>query len=62
MPGCHSVSTEVDHIVPKAEGGGDDDDNLRDLCKPCHNVKTVRGGRRWGGSVVRGQAVGGGRG
>lgn len=29
-----------DHIVPKAEGGTDDDANLQTLCRPCHQLKT----------------------
>lgn len=30
----------VDHITAKAEGGTDDHDNLRAICKPCHDSKT----------------------
>lgn len=30
----------VDHIVPKAEGGTDDDSNLQTVCDPCHREKT----------------------
>ena len=29
-----------DHIVPKAEGGTDDESNLQTLCRPCHTAKT----------------------
>lgn len=32
----------VDHIIPKAEGGTDADDNLQTLCRVCHNAKTGR--------------------
>jgi 5-methylcytosine-specific restriction protein A len=32
----------VDHIVPKAEGGTDDDDNLQSICVPCHTAKTAQ--------------------
>jgi len=45
----------VDHIVPKAEGGTDADENLQAICKPCHKLKTeneskrARAGRRAGG-------------
>lgn len=31
----------VDHIVPKARGGTDDDYNLQSLCWPCHRSKTA---------------------
>lgn len=30
----------VDHIIPKAEGGSDSLENLRAICKPCHDLKT----------------------
>jgi 5-methylcytosine-specific restriction protein A len=38
-------SAHVDHIVPKAEGGTDDQDNLETLCRGCHSRKTVRENR-----------------
>lgn len=31
----------VDHIVPKAKGGTDDDCNLQTLCLTCHDAKTA---------------------
>ena len=34
---------DVDHIIPKADGGTDDPANLRTLCRPCH-VKRGRHG------------------
>ncbi|MFV8907065.1 HNH endonuclease signature motif containing protein [Serratia fonticola] len=34
-------ATTVDHIVPKAHGGTDDDLNLESLCWPCHRSKTA---------------------
>ncbi len=48
--GCGRASTEADHVVPKTDGGGDEDSNLQGLCKPCHSAKTAREGRRWGGA------------
>jgi len=36
------VSTEVDHIKRKADGGDDDVKNLQGLCKECHKIKTLR--------------------
>lgn len=32
---------QVDHIVPKFEGGTDEDDNLQTVCVPCHKEKTA---------------------
>lgn len=34
-------ATDVDHIVPKSQGGTDTPDNLQSLCKPCHRRKTA---------------------
>jgi len=31
---------DVDHIIPKAEGGTDDESNLQSLCRACHTEKT----------------------
>ena len=36
MPG----RLEVDHIVPRENGGSHDDDNLQTLCRGCHIEKT----------------------
>lgn len=33
-------ATEVDHIVPKAQDGTDDWENLQSACTPCHKAKT----------------------
>lgn len=40
----------VDHVVPKAEGGTDDDSNLQCICKDCHKVKTQQESIRAGGN------------
>ena len=34
----------VDHIVPKCDGGTDDESNLQSLCTSCHRQKTAREG------------------
>ena len=37
IPGvCTIDATEVDHIVPRSLAGGDELDNLRSVCHPCH--------------------------
>jgi 5-methylcytosine-specific restriction protein A len=33
---------EVDHIVPLAAGGSNEESNLRALCRRCHGLKTFR--------------------
>lgn len=38
---CGNPASEVDHRVPKEQGGDDTRDNLQALCKPCHSTKTV---------------------
>lgn len=37
---------QVDHIVPKFEGGTDDDANLQAICLTCHQVKTAEEAKR----------------
>lgn len=46
VPSRVSMATQVDHIVPKAHGGTDDDDNLQAICTACHAAKTAREGVR----------------
>src|SRR5690606_8465959 len=38
--GRKTKATEVDHIVPLSQGGTDDDDNPRAICRDCHKAKT----------------------
>ena len=40
--GLRVKAVDVDHIIPLAEGGDDDFDNLQALCKSCHSRKTAR--------------------
>ncbi len=50
------LATEVDHRIPKAEGGTDDDDNLQAINAECHKLKTARdSGRRMRTRVVIGK-------
>jgi 5-methylcytosine-specific restriction protein A len=44
--------TEVDHIVPKSQGGGDDDENLQVICKARHRTKTQAETRGAGGGEI----------
>jgi 5-methylcytosine-specific restriction protein A len=47
MYGCARVATDVDHVIPLAEGGERYDwDNLASLCKQHHDEKTTRDARR----------------
>jgi len=42
-------ANEVDHIVPRADGGDDAPENLQGLCKSCHSRKTMGEVRAGGG-------------
>ena len=44
------TATVVDHIVPLAEGGPDDESNWQSLCKTCHDSWKQRQDRRRYGS------------
>ena len=35
-------ATDVDHIVARAKGGGEEDENLQSLCATHHSIKTNR--------------------
>jgi 5-methylcytosine-specific restriction protein A len=39
--GITRAAAVVDHIVPLAKGGSDEDANTRNLCKQCHNDVTA---------------------
>ncbi len=39
---CGNEGDSVDHIIPRSQGGTDDDWNLQLLCRPCNSSK---GGR-----------------
>jgi 5-methylcytosine-specific restriction protein A len=39
--GLVTVANAVDHVVPKAQGGSDDESNLQAICNDCHQTKTV---------------------
>ena len=43
VEGCTQAAVDVDHIIPKRDGGLDDLDNLQGLCKSHHSQKTASG-------------------
>jgi len=45
-PPRYTPSTIADHVVPKAEGGGDERENYQGLCAECSRIKTAREARR----------------
>ena len=47
--GRTTQARDVDHIVPKALGGTDDESNLQSICRACHKAKTQAEKRRGGG-------------
>lgn len=46
--GSVTRATEVDHIVPLADGGADDVTNYQSMCVECHKRKTGREARSRG--------------
>lgn len=50
-PGQIIEATEVDHILPRAQGGTDAWGNLQSLCGPCHSYKTATHDGGWGREV-----------
>ena len=52
---CNGLTraTDVDHILPKAQGGTDSPDNLRAICPACHKEKTRLEALRGRGEVEK---------
>lgn len=42
--GCGRPASHADHIIERERGGADTLDNLRGLCRSCHNRRSARGG------------------
>ena len=40
--GRTTAANVVDHVIPKAQGGADDESNFQSLCKPHHDAKTMK--------------------
>jgi 5-methylcytosine-specific restriction protein A len=51
ISGRVTAAQAVDHIKPKAMGGGDDPENLQSICNACHSAKTQRDRRGEGQSL-----------
>ena len=47
------VARIADHIIPKADGGTDDDENYQPLCQSCSDEKTARESARAQGRTYR---------
>lgn len=48
------TSGHVDHIIPREQGGGDEESNLQTLCAPCHSRKTATEDHGFGNQSARG--------
>jgi len=40
--GVLTAAKQVDHIIAKANGGGDNEVNLQSICITCHRLKTLK--------------------
>lgn len=45
---CILPTTDVDHIVPREQGGEDSEENLHGMCHGCHSRKTAQEDGGWG--------------
>ncbi|AZF90343.1 MAG: HNH endonuclease [Phage 5P_3] len=45
---CGEKATDVDHIIPRSQGGTDEWCNLQALCHSCHSRKTDKYDGGWG--------------
>lgn len=44
--GATTAAYAVDHVIPKAEGGTDDETNLASICRPHHQAKSAAEAKR----------------
>jgi len=42
LPDLNHGDFQCDHIIPRSQGGSEEDDNLQTLCRRCHSQKTLR--------------------
>ena len=47
-----STSLEIDHIIPRSQGGGDEESNLQVLCKTCNLAKRISDGNVRGNTAT----------
>ena len=52
--GIVRAGKDVDHVIPRAQGGTDDPDNLQLLCRDHHRSKTASESQAGGGAKVYG--------
>jgi hypothetical protein len=52
--GCNGRSVVADHIIPRSQGGGDEQDNLVGRCITCHNARRGTGEPRLPGCEADG--------
>jgi 5-methylcytosine-specific restriction endonuclease McrA len=52
---CGRKATEPDHIIPIADGGTNDWDNLRARCKHHHSQHTAHAGGGFGNPIREGR-------
>lgn len=45
---CYATASDVDHVLPRALGGSDDERNLQALCSTHHKRKTAVQSSHWG--------------
>jgi len=53
LPGCTKRANTVDHVIPLARGGADDESNYRAACASCHSSKTSARDGGFGNPVRR---------
>lgn len=46
-----TMAVEVDHVVPREDGGSDEPSNLQGLCTACHQAKSAEEARRRAGKA-----------